>query len=115
MIYKANIKAKREMIVKEIRYKKEDRRRVRIVGQGRQGTMTRWQVPDHRLSHKQILGTTETRIAFLTKAMYDLLPTLANKSKWYGEDERCNLCNEKDTLNHILTRCKTTRKVHMEA
>ena len=105
--YKANTKEKREMIVKEIREKEEDRRRVRIVGQGRQGAMTRWEVPEHRLSHKEILGTTETRIAFLTKAVYDLLPTPANKSKWYGEDERCNLCNERGTLNHILTGCKT--------
>ena len=67
--------------------------------------MTRWEVPEHRLSYKEILGTTETRIAFLTKAVYDLLPTPANDSKWYEEDERCNLCNERGTLNHILTGC----------
>ena len=27
--------------------------------------------------------------------------------KWFGEDERCKLCNEKGTLNHILAGCKT--------
>ena len=68
---KANIKEKREMIVKEIREKEEDRRRVKIVEQGRQGAMTSWEVPEHRLSHKEILGATETRIVFLTKAVYD--------------------------------------------
>ena len=47
------------------------------------------------------------RIKFLTKAVYDLLPTPANKNKWYGEDERCNLCNERGTLNHILSGCRT--------
>ena len=41
---KANIKEKREMIVKEIREKEEDRRRVKIVGQGGQGAMTRWEI-----------------------------------------------------------------------
>ena len=45
--------------------------------------MTRWEVPEHRLSHKKILGTTETRIAFLAKDVYDLIPTPANRSKWY--------------------------------
>ena len=105
--YKATSKEQRNMIVKEVRDKEEDRRRVQIVGQGRQGAMTRWEVPEHRLSHKEILGTTETRIKFLTKAVYDLLPTPANKSKWFGEDERCNLCNERGTLNHILTGCRT--------
>ena len=105
--YKSDKKEQRDMIVKEIRKKEEDRRRIKIVSQGKQGAMTRWEVPEHRLSHKEILGTTETRIKFLTKAVYDLLPTPANKSKWFGEDERCNLCSERGTLNHILTGCKT--------
>ena len=61
-----------------------------------------------RLSHREILGITESRIKFLTRAMYDLLLTLANKNKWYGEGNRCNLCNERGTLNHILVGCKTT-------
>ena len=104
---KATKKEQRNMIVKEIRDKEEDRRRVKIVSQGKQGAMTRWEVPEHRLSHREILGTTETRIKFLTKAVYDLLPTPANKNKWYGEDERCNLCNERGTLNHILSGCRT--------
>ena len=63
--------------------------------------------PEHRLSHSDTLGTTESRIKFLTRAVYDFLPTLSNKNKWYGEDERCNLCNERGTLNHILVGCKT--------
>ena len=59
------------------------------------------------MSHREILGTTESRIKFLTRAVYDLLLTLANKNKWYGEGNRCNLCNERGTLNHILVGCKT--------
>merc|ERR1711923_205960 len=30
---------------------KEERRRVKIIGQGQQGAMTRWEVPEQRLSH----------------------------------------------------------------
>ena len=54
------------------------------------------------------LSTTESRIKFLTRTVYDLLQTPASKNKWYEEDERCNLCNERGTLNHILVGCKTT-------
>ena len=66
---RSNKKEQRNMIVKEIREKEEDRRRIAIVGQGSQGAMTRWEVPDHRLSHREILGTTEWRIKFLTRAV----------------------------------------------
>ena len=105
--HKSNEKEQRDMIIKEIRNKEEERRNVKIVGQGKQGAMTRWQVPEYRLSHRDIINTSETRIKFLTKSVYDLLPTPANKSKWFGEDDRCNLCSERGTLNHILSGCKT--------
>ena len=59
---KATKKQQRNMIVKEIRDEEEDRRRVKILSQGKQGAMTRWEVPEHRLSHGEILGTTDTRI-----------------------------------------------------
>ena len=105
--HKSSEKEQRDMIVNEIRNKEEERRRVKIIGQGQQGAMTRWEVPEHRLSHRDMINTSETRIKFLTKAVYDLLPTPANKNKWFGEEAKCNLCNERGTLNHILTGCKT--------
>ena len=70
--HKSNEKEQRDMIIKEIRNKEEERRNVKIVGQGKQGAMTRWQVPEYRLSHRDIINT-----------VYDLLPTPANKSKWF--------------------------------
>merc|ERR1711923_439072 len=105
--HKSSEKEQRDMIVNEIRNKEEERRRVKIIGQGQQGAMTKWEVPEHRLSHRDMINTSETRIKFLTKAVYDLLPTPANKNKWFGEEAKCNLCNERGTLNHILTGCKT--------
>ena len=72
------------MIVKEIREKEEDRRRITIVWQESQGAMTRWEVPEHRLSHREILGTTESRIKLLKSAVYDILPTQSNKINGMG-------------------------------
>ena len=34
------------------------------------------------------------------------LPTPANKNIWYGTEEKCSLCGQEGTLNHILTGCK---------
>ena len=57
--------------------------------------MTRWEVPEHRLQSR---GSSFSQ---------GPLSTSANKNKWYGEDERCNLRNERNTLNHIPVGCKT--------
>ena len=93
------------MIVKEMREREEHRRSIVIVGQGSQGAMNRWEVPEHM----EILGTTESRIKFLTRAVCDLLPTPACKSKLFGEDKRCNLYNERhiEPYMRILVECKT--------
>ena len=48
----------------------------------------------------------ESRLSFLVKIVYDMLPTPHNKHMWYGEDERCDLCGEKGTLHHILSGCR---------
>ena len=34
------------------------------------------------------------------------MPTPANKSKWYSKEEKCTLCGEEATLNHILSCCR---------
>ena len=39
--HKSSEKEQRDMVVKEIRNKEEERRRVKIIGQGQQGAMTR--------------------------------------------------------------------------
>ena len=48
----------------------------------------------------------EGRLEFLIKSVYDLLPTPANKNKWFDANETCLLCGESGTLNHILAGCK---------
>ena len=48
----------------------------------------------------------DSRLSFLVKAVYDLLPTPHNKHLWFGEEEGCKLCGARGTLQHILTGCK---------
>ena len=97
---------RRTMVVDTIREAEEDRRRVKMASLAKQGAHTRWEVPEKKLSHRDIITTSETSLKFLVKAVYDLLPTPSNKNIWYGGEETCKLCGENGTLSHILSGCK---------
>ena len=94
------------MVVDTIREAEEDRRRVKMASLAKQGAQTRWEVPEKRLSHREIIGRSETSLKFLVKAVYDLLPTPSNKNIWFRSEETCNLCGGNGTLAHILTGCE---------
>ena len=97
---------KRDMIVGAVREAEEDRRVVKMAGLAKQGAHMRWEVPERKISHREILNMPESRLAFLVKAVYDMLPTPHNKHMWYGEAEGCHLCGERGTLHHILNGCR---------
>ena len=99
-------KEKRSMVVQTVREAEEDRRIVKMTSLAKQGAHTRWEVPQKKLSHKEIISRSETSIKFLVKSVYDLLPTPSNKNIWFGEEETCKLCGGKGTLQHILSGCE---------
>ena len=96
----------RTMVTEEIRRKEEEARHVRMVGLGKQGASTRWEVPEKHLTQGDLLKTSDASFKFLVKAVYDLLPTPSNKNTWFGTEEKCTLCGQEGTLNHILSGCK---------
>ena len=97
---------RRTMIVDMVREAEEDKRRVKMASLAKQGAHTRWEVPEKKLSHREIISTSETSLKFLVKSVYDLLPTPSNKNKWYGSEETCKLCGGNGTLTHILSGCE---------
>ncbi|MEL7079400.1 MAG: Ulp1 family isopeptidase, partial [Cyanobacteria bacterium J06582_2] len=97
---------RRTMIVDSVREAEEDRRRVKMVSLAKQGAHTRWEVPEKKLSHREIISRSETSLKFLVKSVYDLLPTPANKNKWFGTEESCKLCGENGTMVHIQSGCR---------
>ena len=99
-------KERRAIIVNAVRDAEEDRRRVKMTSLAKQGAHTRWEVPEKKLTHKEILSRSETSLKFLVKAVYDLLPTPSNKNQWFGSEETCKLCGGNGTLAHILSGCK---------
>ena len=42
----------------------------------------------------------------MIKSLYDLQPTPANKNKWFKTEDKCKVCGEEGTLQHILAGCK---------
>ena len=99
-------KVRRDMVVQTVRDKEEEKRMINMTGLSKQGTNLKWEVPQRHLTQATIINTPEASFSFLVKAVYDLLPTPANKSKWFNKDERCMLCGGQGTLNHLLSGCK---------
>ena len=104
--YKSSQKDKRKMVTEEIRKKEDEARYVRMVALAKQGASSRWEVPERSISQIDLLNTPDTAFRFLVKSVYDLLPTPANKNTWFGTDEKCPLCGQEATLNHILSGCR---------
>ena len=103
---KSSSKERRDMIVSTVREKEEEQRIVKMTMLSKQGAHMKWEVPQRRVKQADLSGMSEEKLKFLIKAVYDLLPTPANKNKWFETNEMCLLCGENGTLNHILAGCK---------
>ena len=103
---KSSSKERRDMIVNSVREKEEEQRIINMTMLSKQGAHTKWEVPQRRIKQTDLTGMSEERLKFLIKSVYDLLPTPANKNKWFNTNETCLLCGENGTLNHILAGCK---------
>ena len=102
----SSTKLKRDMIVKTVREKEEESRVVKMTGFPNQGANLRWEVPQRQLKHIDIVRASDDRLKFLLKSVYDVLPTPANKNRWFKSEEKCLLCGLDGTLAHSLSRCK---------
>ena len=94
------------MIVKTVREKEEESRVVKMTNFPSQGANLRWEVPQRQIKHNDIIRASDDQLKFLIKSVYDLLPTPANKNRWFNTEERCLLCGNNATLAHILSGCK---------
>ena len=102
----ASKKTQRDMIVKTVREKEEESRIVKMTNFPSQGANLRWTVPQRQIKHNDIIRASDDQLRFLVKSVYDILPTPANKNRWYKTEERCLLCGGEGTLTHILSGCK---------
>ncbi|KAM4567620.1 uncharacterized protein V3H82_011871 [Fundulus diaphanus] len=106
---KANPAQKRKLVVQEVRREQEAARRTQAVAQAKQGQWMAWEgVEKRKLSWKDLWEMEAFRASFTIRATYDVLPSPANLSQWYGDDPTCSLCPSPATLKHILVGCKTS-------
>ncbi|XP_063058330.1 uncharacterized protein LOC134451862 [Engraulis encrasicolus] len=106
---KASPLQRRGLVVEEIRREEQAARCARAISQGKQGRWMCWEdVEKRKLSWKEIWDMEASRTSFLLRATYDVLPSPANLSQWYGEDPTCHLCSSPANLKHIMVGCKTS-------
>ena len=74
---------------------------------GSQGTWTKWETEQRKLSWNNIWTSTSWQLKFLLRLIYDVLPTPTNLCKWGLEQEpNCHLCQNPGNLEHILSSCQ---------
>ena len=102
-------KAKRDMVIAEIRNEEDKNRVQKAVQQSQQGQWTSWESALQRsLSWDDLWHMAPLRVSFILRSVYDLLPSNANLVKWgKSEDPSCPLCKGRQTVEHVLSSCTT--------
>jgi len=107
---KAMDQEKRQLVIQEVRNDAENARHQIAVQQGQQGQWTTWEDAMQRsLSWSDIWHFAPLRLGFIIRAVYDQLPTGDNLTRWQlSDDDKCPLCNGRQTLHHVLSACKVS-------
>ena len=100
---KASDKEKRKMVQDEIRKEEEEFRKIKAVTMSHQGAWTKWEgIEEKKISWTELWKADYTRIQFLIKSVYNVLPSPANLHLWnLGESPDCQLCHGIGTLEHV--------------
>ncbi|XP_035658193.1 uncharacterized protein LOC118403564 [Branchiostoma floridae] len=103
----ANPNERRQLLIQEVRRMEEERRRVVAVGQRQQGAWLNWEgAVERRLSWSDLWSMQNARLSFLLRSVYDVLPSPYNLTRWYKNEESCQLCGRAQAdLKHILSNC----------
>ena len=96
----------RKMVQEKIKQKEDETRSARVVQMGAQAMWTKWDVPKRKLTWPDICKHDPSRIHFLVRSVFDLLPSPTNLLlQNLSADPRCSLCKKTATLQHILSFC----------
>ncbi|XP_058852600.1 uncharacterized protein LOC131699533, partial [Acipenser ruthenus] len=105
--HKAAPAQRRKMVVNEVQKQEERMRCIKAISQAKQGEWMRWEsVEQRKIGWQDLWSMEQSRISFLIRSTYDVLPSPQNLNLWVGEDPSCPLCSSPATLRHILTGCK---------
>ena len=72
-----------------------------------QGQVTQWEthVVERKIAWSEIWSWEASRLSFLVKSTYDVLPSPANLVRWNIQSESMCRCGKPGTMKHILSGC----------
>ena len=90
--------------VKEI---EAEERELHLIQCSQQGQMIKWEekVIERKLSWNEIWHWNTSRLSFLIRSTYDVLPSPSNLVRWKVSNEDKCRCGKLGTLKHILSNC----------
>ena len=92
----------------QVRKIEAERREVHLIQCSQQGQATGWEqhVEERKIGWNKIWEWNTSRLSFLLRSTYDVLPSPANLVRWKVQnDDRCR-CGQKGTMKHILSHCQ---------
>ena len=91
----------------QVRILEADKRDVHLVQCAQQGQVVGWEelVVERKISWKEIWEWSTSRLSFLVRATYDVLPSPVNLVRWKIQEEDKCMCGKVATMKHILSNC----------
>ena len=99
---------RRSAVGNEIKSMESERRELHLIQCSQQGQMTRWveNVIERKIGWTEIWKWSTSRLSFLLRAAYDVLPSPVNLVRWkIQDDDKCR-CGKVGTMKHILSNCR---------
>ena len=103
-----NPSERRKSVSNAVRSRENERRRLHLVQCAVQGQVVRWEenIIERKISWKEAWEWTTSRMSFLVRSTYDVLPSPSNLVRWkLSANDRCR-CGQKGTMKHVLSHCK---------
>ena len=99
---------RREAVTSQVQEMEKERREVHLIQCAHQGQVTSWEegVVERKIGWNEIWQWNTSRLSFLIRSTYDVLPSLVNLKRWGIEEEDMCKCGVKATMKHILSNCK---------
>ena len=100
-------KDRRAAATTQVRKIEAEQRELHLIQCSQQGQVTQWEshVVERKIGWSEIWNWQASRLSFLLKSTYDVLPSPVNLKRWkIQEDDTCR-CGKLGTMKHILSCC----------
>ena len=102
-----NLTEKRQAITDQVKRQESEKRNIHLIQCPQQGRITAWEenVVERKISWQEIWQWSASRLSFLLRSSYDVLPSPRNLVRWkIADDDKCR-CGKVGTMKHILSNC----------